>query len=124
GRLPGRRGPSRPQRTCARAGGKTLTDLTDAVRALREGLVVVIPTDTVYGVAVDPFIPGATRRLFEAKRRPTDVRLPRLVDDLTKAAAVADVDERARMLMDHFWPGGLTIILPMRSGVDLALGNG
>ena len=95
----------------------------DAVAALRKGLVVVIPTDTVYGVAVDPFVAGATRRLFEAKRRPTDVRLPVLVDDVEQAATVADVDERARALMDHFWPGGLTIILPMRSGVDLAIGD-
>ena len=85
---------------------------------------MAIPTDTVYGVAVDPFVPGATRRLFEAKRRPTDVRLPVVVDSVEQAAGLAEVGERARALMAHFWPGGLTIIVPRRSGVDVALGNG
>ncbi|MBV8236487.1 MAG: threonylcarbamoyl-AMP synthase [Acidimicrobiia bacterium] len=87
-------------------------------------MVVAIPTDTVYGVAVDPFIRGATARLFEAKRRPTDVRLPVLVDSVEQAERVAEVDARARLLMARFWPGGLTIILPQRAGVDLALGDG
>lgn len=69
-------------------------------------------------------MPGATKRLFEAKRRPTDVRLPVLVDDVAQAEKLADVDQRARTLMARFWPGGLTIILPRRSGVGIALGNG
>jgi L-threonylcarbamoyladenylate synthase len=69
-------------------------------------------------------VPGATARLFEAKRRPTDVRLPVLVDDVQQAEDVANVDHRAKTLMARFWPGGLTIILPRRSGVDIALGNG
>jgi tRNA threonylcarbamoyl adenosine modification protein (Sua5/YciO/YrdC/YwlC family) len=96
----------------------------DAIAALREGLVVAIPTDTVYGIAVDPFAPGATGRLFEAKRRPTDVRLPVLVNDVDQAERLAQVDDRAQALMERFWPGGLTIILRRQSGVDIALGNG
>jgi tRNA threonylcarbamoyl adenosine modification protein (Sua5/YciO/YrdC/YwlC family) len=95
-----------------------------AVEALREGLVVAIPTDTVYGVAVDPFVAGATERLFEAKRRPRDVRLPVLVDSVDQAARLSDLDDRARLLMAHFWPGGLTVILPRLRGVDIALGDG
>jgi L-threonylcarbamoyladenylate synthase len=94
------------------------------VDALRQGLVVAIPTDTVYGIAVDPFVSGATARLFDAKRRPTDVRLPVLVDDVSQAEHLAEVDDRARLLMDRFWPGGLTIILPRLANVDIALGNG
>jgi tRNA threonylcarbamoyl adenosine modification protein (Sua5/YciO/YrdC/YwlC family) len=86
--------------------------------------VVAIPTDTVYGIAVDPFVAGATARLFEAKHRPTDVRLPVLVDGVSQAQLLADVDERARLLMDRFWPGGLTIILTRLANVDIALGNG
>ena len=95
-----------------------------AVDALRRGLVVAIPTDTVYGVAVDPTIAGSTGRLFDAKRRPFDVRLPVLVDSVDQATEVADVGDRARALMARFWPGGLTVVLAMRTGVDLALGNG
>jgi L-threonylcarbamoyladenylate synthase len=98
--------------------------LGEAADALRQGLVVAIPTDTVYGIAVDPFVPGATARLFDAKRRPTDVRLPVLVEDVDQAMRLAEVDNRARVLMNRFWPGGLTIILPRRSGVDVVLGNG
>lgn len=101
-----------------------IDDIEAAADALRQGLVVAIPTDTVYGVAVDPFVPGATQRLFAAKHRPTDVRLPVLVDGIDQAARVVEVDDRARWLMDHFWPGGLTIILRRQSGVDIALGDG
>jgi len=67
-------------------------------------------------------VPGATERLFDAKRRPRDVRLPVLVDGVDQAERLAKVDDRARLLMARFWPGGLTIILPM--SVDIALGNG
>jgi L-threonylcarbamoyladenylate synthase len=95
----------------------------EAVAALREGLVVVIPTDTVYGVAADPFRPGATSRLFEAKGRPTRVQLPVLVDSIEQAESVATVDERARGLMERFWPGGLTVVVRRRPGVDLELGD-
>ncbi|MBV8984846.1 MAG: threonylcarbamoyl-AMP synthase [Acidimicrobiia bacterium] len=101
-----------------------MSSFEDAVDALRRGHVVVIPTDTVYGVAVDPTVEGATARLFAAKRRPFDVRLPVLVDSVEQATEVADLDPRARTLMARFWPGGLTIVLPMRTGVDLVLGNG
>jgi L-threonylcarbamoyladenylate synthase len=78
----------------------------------------------VYGIAVDPFLDGATARLFKAKQRPFDVRLPVLVGDVAQAERLVDVDEGARRLMARFWPGGLTIILPRRTGVDVVLGNG
>jgi tRNA threonylcarbamoyl adenosine modification protein (Sua5/YciO/YrdC/YwlC family) len=87
-------------------------------------LVVAIPTDTVYGIAVDPFVAGATARLFEAKHRPKDVRLPVLVNDDAQADRLALIDDRARALMARFWPGGLTVIVPRRSEVDIVLGNG
>lgn len=100
-----------------------MPSLDTAVEALRDGLVVAIPTDTVYGVAVDPFIPGATSRLFEAKRRPRDVRLPVLVEGVEQAERLVEIDDRARTLMARFWPGGLTIILRRLSGVDIVLGD-
>jgi tRNA threonylcarbamoyl adenosine modification protein (Sua5/YciO/YrdC/YwlC family) len=94
-----------------------------AVAALREGLAIVIPTDTVYGLAADPVRPGATARLFEAKGRPTRVQLPVLVDSIEQADSVGTVDERARRLMERFWPGGLTVVVRRRPGVDLELGD-
>ena len=97
--------------------------LDDAVAALRRGEVIVIPTDTVYGVAVDPFVDGATQRLFDAKRRPRDVTLPVLVgspSDVDKVAVVTDI---ARPLIDAHWPGALTIVLPRRADVSFDLGT-
>lgn len=98
-----------------RASGDAVPDrgLAAAARALRAGLVVALPTDTVYGLAVDPTQPGATDRLFAAKRRPHDVDLPVLVAGVDQALQLAaSVPEIAVRLMDRFWPGPLTVVLP------------
>ena len=98
----------------------------EAVRLLRAGEVVAVPTDTVYGVAVDPFQPGAADRLFVAKDRPKEVQLPVLIaspDDLARLVE-GEVDVFARRLVDRFWPGALTIVLPRRNDLhDLDLGG-
>jgi L-threonylcarbamoyladenylate synthase len=97
--------------------------LDEAAAALVEGRVVALPTDTVYGLAVDAFHPGATERLFAAKRRPHDVDLPVLVaspDDVQRLAA--DVPPFARALMDRWWPGPLTLVLRRRPHLDVDLG--
>jgi L-threonylcarbamoyladenylate synthase len=92
--------------------------------ALRHGLAVVLPTDTVYGVAVEPSRPGATARLFEVKQRPTDVALPMLAADPDQAFQLAtDVPEVARRLAARFWPGGLTLVVARRPGLGLDLGG-
>ena len=98
----------------------------EAVRLLRAGEVVAVPTDTVYGVAVDPFQAGAADRLFVAKERPKDVALPVLVaaaGDLDRLVE-GPVDPLARKLVDRFWPGALTLVLPRRADLrDLDLGG-
>jgi L-threonylcarbamoyladenylate synthase len=91
--------------------GPEKVPLNVAVKALSEGSLVVFPTDTVYGVAGRPDIPGATDRLFEAKRRPRDLTLPVLAATVEDAATVAVFDDRARALAGRFWPGGLTMVL-------------
>jgi L-threonylcarbamoyladenylate synthase len=96
----------------------------EAVRLLRDGQVVAVPTDTVYGVAVDPFQAGAADRLFVAKDRPKDVQLPVLVGDAADLARLVEgeVDVFVRRLVDRFWPGALTIVLPRKAelrGLDL-----
>jgi tRNA threonylcarbamoyl adenosine modification protein (Sua5/YciO/YrdC/YwlC family) len=93
-----------------------------AGRALASGRVVAIPTDTVYGLAVDPFRSGATDRLFALKARPREVRLPVLVAGEEQVLEVAaNVSDLARRLMSAFWPGALTVVLPRRphSSADL-----
>ena len=93
--------------------------------ALRAGEVVVIPTDTVYGLAVDPRIPGATALVFALKRRPPEVALPVLVADLDQARALAadPLPDVVSQLMERFWPGGLTIVVGRRPGLGLDLGG-
>jgi len=85
---------------------------------------VVIPTDTVYGVAVAASVPGATAKLFAIKERPADVPLPVLVADAEQAALVADrVPAPAKRLMARWWPGGLTIVLAKSPSFDVDLGG-
>lgn len=92
-----------------------------AAEALLAGDVVVIPTDTVYGVAA---LPPFTARLFEVKARPTDVALPVLAADLEQAfGLVAEASPVARRLAERFWPGGLTLVLPRADHVDWDLGG-
>jgi L-threonylcarbamoyladenylate synthase len=92
--------------------------------ALRAGRPVVLPTDTIYGLACLPTVPGATDALFRLKERPADVPLALLILDRDQAEAVASpVSPAAARLMDRFWPGPLTLVLPRRPGVELALGG-
>ncbi|MCU1483803.1 MAG: hypothetical protein JWN67_549 [Actinomycetia bacterium] len=100
------------------------TSLDEVVEALAAGLPVVVPTDTVYGVAVDPSRPGATDRLFEVKERPTEAALPVLAADVDQAFALAgEVPPAARRLAEAFWPGGLTLVVPRRPGLGYDLGG-
>jgi L-threonylcarbamoyladenylate synthase len=100
------------------------TALDEATEALKAGHPVVIPTDTVYGVAVDPSCPGATDRLFEVKERPTDAALPVLAADRDQAFALTQgMPDAARRLAERFWPGALTLVLPRRPSVDFDLGG-
>jgi L-threonylcarbamoyladenylate synthase len=92
----------------------TLEGIARAADLLRDGAVVAFPTDTVYGVAVAAARSDRLDALFALKSRPLDRRIPMLVSGLEQAAELgAIVDERARALADRFWPGALTIILPL-----------
>lgn len=98
--------------------------ISAAIEALRGGDIVGIPTDTVYGLAADPWHSGAADRLFLVKGRPRSVELPLLVADAQQALDLATaVPGCARRLMAHFWPGALTIVLPRREDVAADLGE-
>jgi tRNA threonylcarbamoyl adenosine modification protein (Sua5/YciO/YrdC/YwlC family) len=99
--------------------------IDDAIAALRRGAVVGVPTDTVYGLAVDPSQAGSTDGLFELKERPADLDLPVLVASIAEAgrlAGPAGLTPLARRLAEAFWPGALTIVVTRRPGLDWALG--
>src|SRR2546430_15324057 len=98
--------------------------LAAALQALDDGQVVAIPTDTVYGLAVDPFRPTAADRLFAVKRRPRTVDLPLLVAGADQVPTVATaVPQVAELLMARYWPGPLTLAVPRRPDPEADLGD-
>jgi L-threonylcarbamoyladenylate synthase len=86
----------------------------EAVEALRRGELVILPTETVYGLGADASNPLAVARIFEAKGRPRFNPLIAHVEDVDAAEVIAVFDARARALADAFWPGPLTLVLPLR----------
>ena len=99
--------------------------LEAAARVLREGGLVVFPTETFYGLGADALDPDAVARVFAAKGRPADKPLLVLVDSLDMAARVAaSLPGRARALIDRYWPGPLTLVLPARAELPSALTAG
>ena len=82
-----------------------------------------MPTDTVYGVAARPDVPGAIEAIFHVKGRPEDRPLPILAAAPADLDAVAVLDGRAALVAQRFWPGGLTLVLPRARGFDVWLGG-
>lgn len=98
--------------------------LEAAYLALTAAQVVGLPTDTVYGLAADPFRAGATDHLFAVKGRPRSVQVPVLVADVGQALSLAaGATGQARALMERWWPGALTLVLPRRPGLVADLGH-
>jgi L-threonylcarbamoyladenylate synthase len=81
---------------------------------LKAGRLVLLPTETVYGLAGDASNPLAVAAIFEAKGRPRFNPLIAHVEDLPAAEQIAVFDDRARALAEAFWPGPLTLVLPLR----------
>jgi L-threonylcarbamoyladenylate synthase len=90
--------------------------LASAIAALREGALVIMPTETVYGLAGDAGDPAAVARIFEAKGRPRFNPLIAHVADLDQARRLARLDARAIRLAEAFWPGPLTLVAPVADG--------
>ena len=84
-----------------------------AVAAIRAGEVVVIPTDTVYGLAGDPSNPGAVERIYAIKGRPPQLELSLLASDISQLDGLVEMDGVARSLAVAFWPGPLSLICPV-----------
>lgn len=92
--------------------------IAEAGEILKKGGIVAIPTETVYGLAADAFNADAVARIFEAKGRPQDNPVIVHIADMEQLnQVVAEVPEQARQLMDAFWPGPLTLVLPKAESV-------
>ena len=103
-------------------------DLDSAVAAVAAGEVVVIPTDTVYGLACDPTNAAAVERVYAIKERPAGLELTLLAASRADLAGIVDLGEIASSLAERFWPGPLSIVAPVgqqrlaipRSGATLS----
>src|SRR4051812_10346443 len=101
-----------------------LTGMRLARQAIGRGELVVMPTDTVYGVAADAFTPAAVTRLLEAKGRDRTAPPPVLVPGIPTLDALAEVvPDEVRALVAEFWPGGLTVVVRARRTLDWDLGE-
>jgi L-threonylcarbamoyladenylate synthase len=101
-----------------------LTGMRLARVAIGRGDLVVLPTDTVYGIAADAFSPAAVQKLLDAKGRTRQSPPPVLIPGIpTLDALASEVPEQVRALVAAFWPGGLTVILPARDSLQWDLGE-
>ncbi len=91
-----------------------------AVERILAGEPVAVPTETVYGLAARADSPEAVAAIYAAKGRPSFNPLIVHVPDLARASEIALVDERARKLAEVFWPGPLTMVLPLQGGARIA----
>jgi tRNA threonylcarbamoyl adenosine modification protein (Sua5/YciO/YrdC/YwlC family) len=97
--------------------------LADAAKAVRAGRLVVLPTDTVYGIGCDAFSGPAVRNLLNAKQRGPDLPVPVLVGSWsTIDGLVLSVPKSARDLIEAFWPGGLSLVLQHAPSLKWDLG--
>jgi tRNA threonylcarbamoyl adenosine modification protein (Sua5/YciO/YrdC/YwlC family) len=98
--------------------------LTAAARSVRAGRLVVLPTDTVYGIGCDAFSAPGVAALLAAKKRGPDMPVPVLVGSWsTIDGLVARVPQAARDLIEAFWPGPLSVVLPHAPSLSWDLGR-
>lgn len=97
---------------------QSCTQIVDAARMLRAGDVVAFPTETVYGLGANALSDEAVEKIFLAKGRPSDNPLIVHIGEKSQLSTVAGaIPEKGEQLMEAFWPGPLTVILPKTEGV-------
>src|SRR5690625_6283638 len=100
-------------------------DIQEAARWLTEGRLVAFPTETVYGLGANAHDEQAIAAVYKAKGRPGNHPVIVHVADAAAATTWAEViNEPARLLMEHFWPGPLTLLLPRVEHVSLHIYGG
>ena len=94
--------------------------IAKAARLILAGEPVAVPTETVYGLAADATNAAAVARIYEAKGRPTFNPLIVHVPDLQTAERIGEFGEEARLLAGRYWPGPLTLVVPLREHSEIA----
>ena len=111
----------------------TSTELTENLReqvkkgvaVLKQGGVIAYPTDTVYGLGAGAFLTDAVKRIFKVKERPLNMPLPLLLAGVNQIDALTEtISTEARLLIDAFLPGALTLVLPAAESVPVIITAG
>ena len=99
-------------------------NLSRAIASLKSGNVIVFPTETVYGLGADALNPAAVEKVFQLKGRNPNSPIPVIVADRAMLQGVVEkIPPVARTLMEQFWPGPLTLVLPAAPGMPKQLLN-
>lgn len=100
------------------------TAIKRAATIIRNGGIVAYPTDTVYGLGANVFLPEALDKVMDAKQRPDEKSLPVLIGECSHLRElVVSVPPSAEALIDAFWPGALTVVLTKQPGLSPLLGE-
>ena len=102
----------------------TMNQVHEVAQELNEHKIIALPTDTVYGVGVKYGDLNDLERLKQAKHRPETKPIPMMVSNIEQMKQVAMVDKRVEKIAQHFLPGALTLVLPVKECVDAAYTNG
>ena len=94
-------------------------DLKKCASLIDGGSIIIFPTDTVYGIGCDPLNDDSVLKLFKIKNRPLDKHLPILTADISHLSHLVEVTEKAKILINRFWPGPLTLILKLKKNGSL-----
>lgn len=94
--------------------------IAEAARLILAGEPVAVPTETVYGLAADATNAAAVARIYEAKSRPSFNPLIVHAPDLASAERIGEFSAEARTLAETYWPGPLTLVVPLRAGAEIA----
>lgn len=95
-------------------------DIQQAVAILKQGGVIAIPTETVYGLACDPYNPKAVKKIFAIKGRKEDKPLQLIASSLAQVELLADINPEERKVIKAHWPGPLTLLLNLKPDIKLA----
>jgi L-threonylcarbamoyladenylate synthase len=98
-------------------------DVSAAARALKRGEIVGVPTDTVYGIAVDPYDEAALDKLYDIKGREQGKPIAILVASLEQGLILGAMSDRALELADRYWPGPVTLVVPRLDTAPQWLGD-
>ena len=93
-------------------------DVSKAIKALKNGEIIVYPTDTLYGLGADIYNDDAVRRIFKIKKRPTNMPLSVAVSDYNELDKIAFTNDKIKSIANIFLPGKLTLILKKKDRVS------